>query len=66
MVMKKRKLKRVDFDDYIWDCYVEYRDKNQDYQDPYFAEITRNRNPEQVPEILWQKLLFAHLNNNYN
>ncbi len=64
--MNKLKLKRIDFDIYIWDCFS--RLKEEDIRDGvYHLDSTSNRNPAQVADKIWIDLLIRHMEtNNYN
>lgn len=57
-------LDRMDFDDYIWECFILVSQNEVFLFGPYDSP---NRNPEQVPIELWCQLLKQHLNQfNYN
>ena len=58
------KKKYLTFDAYIWNCYFKYVGKEGVYKNSKNKKFTAydafNPNPEQVPEFLWQKLLYTH------
>ena len=74
----KLKLKRRDFEDYIWNCFLDFLNKEENHDrdrggkqlkkgKEYYVSSTKNRNPRQVPKHLWVELLKRHLHNqNYN
>jgi hypothetical protein len=58
-------LKRTRFEEYIWECYFKFLNREGRYCNAkgktFTAFESLNRNPEQVPELLWQKLIATHL-----
>lgn len=67
----KTMMKHKKFDSYIWQCFFRFLNKEGKYKnyknDTFYAYDAENRNPEQVPELLWQKLIQRHVktfNNN--
>lgn len=63
-------LKRKSFSQYIWECYFKFLRKEGRYaytkEKDFDAYLTLNRNPDQVPPLLWKKLLENHLKNHIN
>lgn len=64
-------LKKEKFDAYVWHCYFLFlRRKGPYYKtkiENFEGKHSANRNSEQVPELLWQKLLERHFRiHNYN
>lgn len=64
-------LNRESFDTCIWRCYFLFLRRGGPYANTkikdFEAKDSVNRNSEQVPELLWQKLLQRHLKiHNYN
>ena len=72
MKRKKRKLKRISFDYHIWKSFIAFLNKEEksankkngkgssdDFEFRWMD--SSNRNPEQVPDGLWRRLLHKHL-----
>ncbi len=52
-------LKRKQFDQYLWQCFIKFLEKEADNlkkeSKPFIPHNEAlNRNPKQVPEILWK------------
>jgi hypothetical protein len=61
--MKKKKLKRLLFDDYIWQQFNSHYTRGS----KYYLCNTENRNPQQVPGGLWRDILLRQLRDeNFN
>jgi|GEM_PF-4644462 len=69
--MKKNKLKRKSFDDAIHQAYVDFLFCEGIHAQYYAAggefhqTDTPNRNPELVPNGIWRRLIFKHINRYY-
>lgn len=73
---KMKKLYRMDFESYIHKCFIKYLEENKEPKKKEFEMqegsniiwfTAPNRNPEQVPNGIWNRLLSRHLNkHNYN
>lgn len=63
-------LKRKSFSEHIWECYFIFLRKEGRYsktkEKEFDAYLTLNRNPEQVPALLWKKLIENHLKKHIN
>lgn len=64
-------LERENFDEYFWKCFYDFVDRNGPYADRignfFHAKQAINRNPEQVPDKMWGRLITNHINKfNYN
>lgn len=64
-------LNKLSFEDYFWQCYFKFQAKQGEYRrsknKDFNAYDSLNRNPEQVPVLLWQQLIRKHLKtHNYN
>lgn len=64
-------LRRESFGAYVWRCYFLFLRREGPYTNAkikdFEAKDSVNRNSEQVPELLWQKILQRHLKiHNYN
>ena len=68
----KKMLKRIDFDKYIWKCFTEFLDKEENHIETVFGkrlkdgveflwDDSKNRNPTQVPNDTWRRLLYKHI-----
>jgi len=61
----KKKLKRKTFDKAIDDAFLDYVNGGETYLCEYsafHAEETPNRNPEQIPQGIWSRLIYKHIN----
>ncbi len=69
---KWRKLKRKKFNEVISEAYKNYLNDIKEHPkrysqfDRFYPDSTPNRNPEQVPNGTWRRLIFKYLNNHFD
>ena len=58
------KLMRKNFENYFWECFLKYTQredlKDRSKRQPFSAFDSPNRNPKQVPNNLWKRLIRNH------
>lgn len=68
----KEELNKMDFDSYIFQCFNKFLNTEGNYIQTEYGKHLRdgveylwanssNRNPKQVPDILWKEMLWKHL-----